>query len=156
MQDAHKKYDVTDFHGALLDIMSVMNQPKRDETLLAAADVKLDQALFPLLVAIGRYGPVGVVELADSLGRDYTTVSRQVKKLQEQGLAQKQPAERDKRISEVTLSEQGNALTAAIDGARQKLMNAIFADWQEQDVKALFRLVRQYAESVKRKVPSDR
>ncbi|MGU3412334.1 MarR family winged helix-turn-helix transcriptional regulator [Enterobacteriaceae bacterium C34A] len=156
MQDAHKKYDVTDFHGALLDIMSVMNQPRRDETLLAAADVKLDQALFPLLVAIGRYGPVGVVELADSLGRDYTTVSRQVKKLHEQGLAQKQPAERDKRISEVTLSEQGQALTAAIDGARQKLMNAIFADWQEQDVKALFRLVRQYVESVKRKAPSDR
>lgn len=156
MQYAHKKYDVTDFHGALLDILSVMNQPKRDETLLATADVKLDQALFPLLVAIGRYGPVGVVELADSLGRDYTTVSRQVKRLQEQGLALKQPAERDKRISEVTLSEQGKALTTAIDGARQKLMNAIFADWAEEDVKALFRLVRQYAESVKEKAPSDR
>jgi len=156
MQYAHKKYDVTDFHGALLDIISVMNQPKRDETLLAAADVKLDQALFPLLVAIGRYGPVGVVELADSLGRDYTTVSRQVKKLQEQGLALKQPAERDKRISEVTLAEQGKALTTAIDGARQQLMNAIFADWAEEDVKALFRLVRQYAESVKEKTPSDR
>lgn len=155
MQYAHKKYDVTDFHGALLDILSVMNQPKRDETLLAAADVKLDQALFPLLVAIGRYGPVGVVELADSLGRDYTTVSRQVKKLQEQGLALKQPAERDKRISEVTLAEQGKALTNAIDGARQKMMNAIFADWPEEDVKALFRLVRQYAESVKGKTPSD-
>ncbi|MEW5561302.1 MarR family transcriptional regulator [Enterobacter asburiae] len=155
MQYAHKQYDVTDFHGALLDILSVMNQPKRDETLLAAADVKLDQVLFPLLVTIGRYGPVGVVELADSLGRDYTTVSRQVKKLQEQGLALKQPAERDKRISEVTLSEQGKALTNAIDGARQKLMNAIFAEWPEEDVKALFRLVRQYAESVKGKTPSD-
>lgn len=32
--------------------------------------------LFPLLVAVGRHGPVGVVELADHLGRDYTTVSR--------------------------------------------------------------------------------
>jgi DNA-binding MarR family transcriptional regulator len=29
---------------------------------------------------------VGVVELADHLGRDYTTVSRQVKKLEAQGL----------------------------------------------------------------------
>lgn len=156
MQDAHKKYDVTDFHGALLDILNVMNQPKRDEILLEAASVQLDQALFPLLVAIGRYGPVGVVELADSLGRDYTTVSRQVKKLQEQGLAQKQSAERDKRISEVRLTEQGLSLTTSIDGARQRLMNQIFADWQEEDVKQLFRLVRQYAESVKGKTPSDR
>lgn len=79
MQDAHNNYDITDFHGALLDIISVMNQPVRDEQLLQAADVQIDQILFPVLVAIGRYGPVGVVELADSLGRDYTTVSRQVK-----------------------------------------------------------------------------
>jgi hypothetical protein len=27
MQDAHNNYDITDFHGALLDIISVMNQP---------------------------------------------------------------------------------------------------------------------------------
>jgi DNA-binding MarR family transcriptional regulator len=156
MQDAHKKYDVTDFHGALLEIMGVMNQPKRDETLLAAAEVKLDQVLFPLLVTIGRYGPIGIVELADNLGRDYTTVSRQVKRLQEMSLAQKQPAERDKRISEVTLTEQGLGLTRNIDSARQQLMNQIFADWQEEDVGELFRLVRKYTESVKGKTPSDR
>ena len=155
MQHAHKKYDVTDFHRALLEIMGVMNQPKRDETLLAAANVKLDQVLFPLLVTIGRYGPIGIVELADNLGRDYTTVSRQVKRLQEMSLAQKQPAERDKRISEVTLTEQGLALTRSIDDARQRLMNQIFADWQEEDVGQLFRLVRKYAESVKGKTPSD-
>ncbi len=29
MQDAHNDYDITDFHGALLDIISVMNQPLR-------------------------------------------------------------------------------------------------------------------------------
>ncbi|MFK3662846.1 MarR family winged helix-turn-helix transcriptional regulator [Scandinavium sp. NPDC088450] len=155
MQHAHKKYDVTDFHGALLDILSVMNQPQRDEVLLAAADVKLDQALFPLLVAIGRYGPIGVVDLADRLGRDYTTVSRQVKRLHEMGLAKKQPAERDKRISEVSLAEQGKALTESIDDARQRLMNAIFADWQEEEVGQLFRLVRKYAESVKAKTPPE-
>lgn len=76
MQDAHNDYDITDFHGALLDIISVMNQPLRDEQILQAAGIQLEQMLFPLLVAVGRHGPVGVVELADHLGRDYTTVSR--------------------------------------------------------------------------------
>ncbi|VFS92164.1 MarR family [Raoultella planticola] len=84
-----------------------MNQPVRDEQLLQAADVQIDQILFPLLVAIGRYGPVGVVELADSLGRDYTTVSRQVKKLEVQGLALKQPNAQDRRISESHLERAG-------------------------------------------------
>lgn len=53
--------------------------PLRDEQILQAAGIQLEQMLFPLLVAVGRHGPVGVVELADHLGRDYTTVSRQVK-----------------------------------------------------------------------------
>ncbi|HHG8772564.1 TPA: MarR family winged helix-turn-helix transcriptional regulator [Raoultella planticola] len=151
MQYAHNNYDITDFHGALLDIISVMNQPVRDEQLLQAADVQLDQILFPLLVAIGRYGPVGVVELADSLGRDYTTVSRQVKKLQEQGLAAKQANVNDRRISEVRLSEQGKALIERIAVARTRLLNQVLATWEEEEVAALFRLTRKYADSLQRK-----
>jgi DNA-binding MarR family transcriptional regulator len=151
MQDAHNNYDITDFHGALLDIISVMNQPVRDEQLLQAADVQIDQILFPLLVAIGRCGPVGVVELADSLGRDYTTVSRQVKKLEAQGLALKQPNAHDRRISEVTLSEQGKTLIERIAVARTRLINQVLAEWAEEEVAALFRLTRKYADSLQRK-----
>lgn len=148
MQDAHK-YDVTDFHGALLDIIGVMNQPQRDDSLLSEAGVSLDQILFPLLVTIDRYGPLGVVELADRLGRDYTTVSRQVKRLEAQGLVQKKPGAKDKRVSEVTTSEQGKALTMKIAQARMTLMNQIFKNWQEEEVRNLFRLVRQYADGIK-------
>ena len=148
MQDAHNDYDITDFHGALLDIIGVMNQPARDEQLLQAAGVQLEQLLFPLLVAIGRRGPIGVVELADNLGRDYTTVSRQVKKLEAQGLAHKQPNANDRRISEVTLSEQGQAIFAQIARARQKLMNQVLANWSPDEVQALFTLTRKYADSL--------
>ena len=152
MQYAHKKYDVTDFHGALLDILSVMNHPCVDEALLAEANVKLDQILFPLLITIGRYGPIGVTGLADRLGRDYTTVSRQIKRLKALGLAQTNPAVNDKRISEVTLTAQGISLTRSIAGARQTLMNEIFADWQDEDVKQLFRLAGKYAKSIQGKM----
>ncbi|HDG1685190.1 MarR family transcriptional regulator [Kluyvera cryocrescens] len=151
MQYAHNKYDITEFHGALLDIIGVMNQPVRDEQLLQAAGVQLDQLLFPLLVAIGRYGPVGVVELADNLGRDYTTVSRQVKKLEAQSLARKQPNAQDRRISEVTLSEEGRAIFDAIAVARQRLMNQVLATWSPEEVEALFRLTRKYADSLQQK-----
>ena len=151
MQSAHNKYDITEFHGALLDIIGVMNQPVRDEQLLQTAGVQLDQILFPLLVAIGSCGPVGVVELADNLGRDYTTVSRQVKKLEAQSLAHKQPNAQDRRISEVTLSEQGRAIFDAIAVARQKLMNQVLAAWSPEEVAALFRLTRKYADSLQQK-----
>lgn len=151
MQYAHNNYDITEFHGALLDIIGVMNQPVRDEQLLQAAGVKLDQILFPSLVAIGRCGPIGVVELADNLGRDYTTVSRQVKKLEALELAHKQPNAQDRRISEVTLSEQGRAIFDAIAIARQKLMNQVLAAWSPEEVEALFTLTRKYADSLQQK-----
>ncbi|MEZ2585909.1 MarR family winged helix-turn-helix transcriptional regulator [Kluyvera intermedia] len=151
MQYAHNNYDITEFHGALLDIIGVMNQPVRDEQLLQAAGVKLDQILFPLLVSIGRRGPIGVVELADNLGRDYTTVSRQVKKLEALELAHKQPNAQDRRISEVTLSEQGRAIFDAIAIARQKLMNQVLAAWSPEEVEALFTLTRKYADSLQQK-----
>ena len=151
MQYAHNDYDITEFHGALLDIIGVMNQPVRDEQLLQAAGVKLDQILFPLLVTIGRRGPIGVVELADNLGRDYTTVSRQVKKLEALELAHKQPNAQDRRISEVTLSEQGRAIFDAIAIARQKLMNQVLAAWSPEEVEALFTLTRKYADSLQQK-----
>ncbi|STU51626.1 putative regulatory protein MarR [Klebsiella pneumoniae] len=147
MQDAHNDYDITDFHGALLDIISVMNQPLRDEQILQAAGIQLEQMLFPLLVAVGRHGPVGVVELADHLGRDYTTVSRQVKKLEAQGLACKQPNRHDRRISEVTLSASGQQMIDSIAVARRRLMNQVLAQWPEEEVQALFRLTRKYADS---------
>ncbi|WPO00205.1 MarR family transcriptional regulator [Pseudomonas sp. MUP55] len=59
-----------------------MNRPRNDERLIVQAGVHLDQALFRLLVVIERVGPIGVVDLAGCLGRDCTTISRQVSKLE--------------------------------------------------------------------------
>lgn len=147
MQDAHNDYDITDFHGALLDIISVMNQPLRDEQILQAAGIQLEQMLFPLLVAVGRHGPVGVVELADHLGA-ITPPSAASEKLEAQGLACKQPNRHDRRISEVTLSASGQQMIDSIAVARRRLMNQVLAQWPEDEVQALFRLTRKYADSL--------
>lgn len=52
--------------------------------------VPLDRALFPLLAGIGKFGLIGVVELADRAGRDHTTGSRQVARLEKLDLVQRQ------------------------------------------------------------------
>ena len=90
VQNTHIGVQIRTLHAALLDIMAVMNRPQRDEAMVRAAGIPLDRALFPLLVGIERFGPIGVVELADRVGRDYTTVSRQVAKLYELGLVRRQ------------------------------------------------------------------
>ena len=70
-----------EIHAVLLQLNGYMNRPDLDQAFLARAGVQLDRALFPLLTRIGRAHPISVVELASLVGRDHSTVSRQVAKL---------------------------------------------------------------------------
>jgi DNA-binding MarR family transcriptional regulator len=141
-------------HGALLDIVSAMNRPQRDELLIKAAGIPLDRALFPLLVGVERFGPIGVVELADRVGRDYTTVSRQVAKLESLGLVKRQGSAADRRVREAVISPKGKAMTDLVDAARERIGRAIFRTWEATDIDQLVRLMRKFADAVKDDPPS--
>jgi len=65
VQNTHIEETLRELHGALLEIVGVMNRPQRDEAMIREAGIALDRALFPLLVLVERLGPIGVVELAD-------------------------------------------------------------------------------------------
>ena len=130
---------------ALFDLTGLLNRPQQDDVLLRAAGVDLDRALFPLLARIDRRGPLGVVELADLAGRDYTTVSRQVARLEELGLVARRPGA-DKRVREAVVTARGKTVTAAIDRAREKMLNELFAAWDGDDLATLVRLLRRFAD----------
>ena len=95
-----------------------MNRPDIDQAFLAEAGVKLDRALFPLLSMIGLSHPISVVELANLVGRDHSTVSRQVAKLEALGLLQREAAKGDQRIRFLEPSESGHQMLAQFAAAR--------------------------------------
>ncbi len=136
-----------DLHGALLDVVAVMNRPQRDEAMVREAGIPLDRALFPLLVLVERFGPIGVVGLADRVGRDYTTVSRQVAKLGALGLVERK-AGGDRRVRESVVTAQGKAMTDRVDEARDRIGRRIFASWDPHEVDELARLMRKFADAV--------
>ena len=133
-------------HDALFDLIRVANAPQPDAMLINEAGITLDRALLPLLARIGRFGRVGVVELAEMVGRDYTTVSRQVAKLESLGLIARTPGATDKRVREATLTPAGEAMNAALDGARERLFRAHFDRWPEHEKTELARLLRKMAD----------
>ena len=141
------KRELLQLREALMDINGILNRPQPDAALIALAGVDLDRALFPLLVRVERRGPLGIGELAELVGRDYTTVSRQVAKLESLGLVARQVNAQDARIKEVVISEPGRAMAHALDGAREKIFTALLADWDKQDVVDLARLMRKLADS---------
>ncbi len=149
VQDTHiSVVRLKQLHGAMLSIVSVMNRPRNDERLIEKAGIKLDQALFRLLVVIERLGPIGVVELADRLGRDYTTISRQVTKLEGMGLVLRSENARDRRMREAVVSPAGKAMTDQIDAAREQMGREIFKTWEPEDLDDLVRLMRRFADAL--------
>lgn len=148
VQSTHIKDVLLPLHGALLDVVGFINRPQNDAMLLRDAGVSLDRALFPLLVLTERRGPIGVGELADRVGRDYTTVSRQVAKMESLGLITRQPGETDRRVTEVSITEKGHDMSKLIDAARERLVTRVFADWSEGDLRELTRLLRRFADDL--------
>lgn len=144
VQNTHKSTGFDDLHDTLLAIVSAFNRPQRDEIMIKDSGISLDRALFPLLVLIGRFGPIGVGELADRVGRDYTTVSRQVAKLEQIGLTQRQKNEKDKRINEAVITHEGKVMTDKIDQTRARIYDGIFQNWPNDESAELERLLKKF------------
>jgi len=148
VQNAHMRNRVRALHEALIDIVAVFNRPQGDAVMVREAGIRLERALFPLLVVIERRGPIGVVDLAERVGRDYTTVSRQVAKLEDLGLVIREAAAADRRVSQASVTAKGKAMTDAVDKARERLVGRLFATWDDGDVEELVRLMRKFADAV--------
>lgn len=157
VQSAHiSPQQFKDLHRSLLDIMAAMNRPERDAYMVRAAGISLERALFPLLVGVERLGPIGLVDLAERAGRDYTTVSRQVSKLEALGLVKREENSVDRRVRKVAITPQGKAMTDRVDAARERMGRAIFDSWEPQDVEALIRLMRKFADALNGSGPRPR
>jgi DNA-binding MarR family transcriptional regulator len=149
VQNAHIGAQIRELHTSLLDIVSVINRPQRDEILIKEAAIPLDRALFPLLVVIDKFGPIGVVDLADRVGRDYTTVSRQVAKLEDLDLVERKAGFKDRRIRETAIAPKGKVMTQAVDAARERIGRRIFRTWEPHDIDELVRLMGKFADAIR-------
>lgn len=137
-------------HTALMDIVGMLNSPRYDDILLDEAGVSLDRALFPLLVRIDSQGPIGIAELADQVGRDHSTVSRQVAKLETLGFVARQTRANDQRIRAAAITRKGKDVARTLAGARDRLVRRVLEGWSDADRRALTRLNSKLAESMKR------
>lgn len=146
-------------HGGKLpsEIVGILDagvQPLASRRRVQEAGITLDRALFPLLVMVERLGPIGVVDLADRVGRDYTTVSRQVAKLDALGLVERRGGAGERRVREATITPKGKAMSELVDEARERIAKRIFAKWPQRDVEDLARLMRKFADDIQDDTPN--
>ena len=142
----HIKSAFPELHRSLLDVVGAMNRPELDQAMLEMAELSLETALFTPLVLIAKLGPIGVVNLAGRVGRDYTTLSRQVARLEELGLVSRQISSADRRMREAVITRKGKIATDAIDEARERIALTLFEGWSCDDFDQLVRLMRMLAD----------
>jgi DNA-binding MarR family transcriptional regulator len=136
-----------DLAAVFIDLMSFLRSPQRDDVLLREAGVDIDRALFPLLVRLAHSGPSSVAGLAEQVGRDHTTVSRQLSKLESLHLISRQDGA-DRRVRTASLTAAGDQIVRAISAARQRLLSQALADWSGTDRARLVALNRRFVDAL--------
>jgi len=132
-------------HEALLQIVSVLNRPQGDNAILTRAGVSLDTALFPLLVRVSVQPGLTIGALADQVGRDYSTVSRQITRLQDLGLVHSEPSEADRRQRLLSVTAAGKNTLKKIDRARHLVMSEALDGWSQDEITELARMTTRLA-----------
>jgi DNA-binding MarR family transcriptional regulator len=135
--------------SALIELTGLLNSPRQDEVLLGAAGVSLDRALFPLLVRLGASSAMSVALLAEQAGRDPSTVSRQIAKLEQLGLVRRSSARKDMRVRAAAITRAGTQVVAAITSARRQLLGELIRDWSTAEQRMFPLLLQKFADAMK-------
>ena len=133
----------------MIDLVGMLNSPRQDDVLLREAGVTLDRALFALLVRIGAAASLNVGALAEQVGRDQSTVSRQTARLATLGLIRRRASKLDQRTREAVIRGDGRRLLQSITQARRRLLDRLLSEWSAADVETLARLNRRLADDMR-------
>ncbi|RXI99856.1 MarR family transcriptional regulator [Anaerobacillus alkaliphilus] len=80
-----------------------------------------------ILFEVERRKRASMQEVAEALGTDITTFSRQAQNLIKMGLLEKTPHEEDRRVQLLSLTTEGNFVTGAIDQQMKANFEEIFS-----------------------------
>jgi DNA-binding MarR family transcriptional regulator len=116
----------------------------------------LDRAAYLILRHLDVAGPQNVSALADALHLDGSTMTRQVAALLRDGLVSRQPDPQDRRGAVIAATPAGLDRMTGVRDAREKLYEALLAEWSEEDRQALARLLHQFNASLDKGIKDGR
>ncbi|MGV9271382.1 MarR family winged helix-turn-helix transcriptional regulator [Kitasatospora sp. NPDC003701] len=108
----------------------------------------LDRAAYLLLDRLERHGPANVKALADALGVDSSTVTRQVAPLVAAGLVGRVQDPADRRAVRLALSPIGARRLAEVRAGRAELARRLVADWPPEEQRAFCALLARFNHSM--------
>lgn len=139
-----------DIFKALIDLFSIINRTDRDKKMIATAGVNLEAAAFRVFGGIAHLQPTSVGDLAVILGKNYSSISRQIDKLEAAGLVRTYPSSSDSRIRVSELTKHGEEINSMISLTRQRIMREALADWTIEEKNGMLNDLKRLNEALQK------
>jgi DNA-binding MarR family transcriptional regulator len=110
---------------------------------------ELDRSSYVLARTLATEAPVSINGLAELVGLDATTVTRQVATMETEGLVRRKRHPQDRRVSLVELTALGRRRMDAVRAAREARITELVRDWSDDDRAAFGRLLGRFNESIR-------
>lgn len=144
--------DIDRLERALAQLIRRANTPRVQQRLTHRTGVPLDRALYLTLAHIGERERIRLTDLAQDLGVDISTSSRQVRDLEDRGLVSRCGDDRDRRVAQLSLTRGGQSLLATARAARVEALANVVGDWAGAEVGRLAALLERLVEDLNRAV----
>ncbi len=128
---AEKLLEIID---VIQDLVSFFNDPTNDRKMLEKAGIQYSENLLPIIVLLGSKKVNTVGQLARSLGRDHSSMSRKIASLQKRGLLKSSTVPNDLRIHKLLLTKQGEDLFKTITNTREQVMSQVMDSLSDKDI----------------------
>jgi DNA-binding MarR family transcriptional regulator len=125
---------------------SLYGQPHRARG--SAGDVRIDRSGYAVMGALDDLGETRLSDLACMLGLDISTVSRQVKALEEHGFVKRRPDPDDRRAGLLDLTTGGRRELGRMRAMRVDVLTAATAGWAAEDRQRLRDLLEALASQI--------
>lgn len=112
---------------------------------LAAGDAGVTLPQHRALVLLATRGPQRMVDLAELLGVNSSTATRNCDRLQRRGLVQRDPAVQDRRAVLVTITPAGQRVVQRVSQARRREISRILRGMPAEGRPALLAALRDFA-----------
>ncbi|MHB1444359.1 MAG: MarR family winged helix-turn-helix transcriptional regulator [Acidimicrobiales bacterium] len=142
---------VAEAEAALTRMMRQAARPATWRKVMAAGGFSLDRAEYLTLARIeeaSAAGPVRLTDLAEAMGIDISTASRQVRSVAEAGLVERTCDPQDQRASRLRLTPAGRSTLARARRASQEAMSKLLITWSVADRRTLARLLDRLVEQL--------
>ncbi len=139
---------LTDPFGALEREIRVLIRRAQSSAAQTARRMhpELEASAYPLLAHIHSHPGIRGSDLAAHFGVGRATVSRQLSRLAELGLVQREVDPEDTRGQQITLTRDGEARFEKARDRRVEMYRQAFGEWDEEDVAQLATLLHRYSD----------